>query len=216
MKIIVAGCGRVGSGLARALSLRHHAVTVIDVDPDAFQRLGRHFPGRTVTGSAVDRETLASAGSEHADGVAAATGSDEVNVACARIALHTFHVPRVVARLHDPSKGEEYRKHGIQTVTPVTWGIHRMADLLLYSHLEAVISLGSGEVDIVETEVPPLLVGRTVRELRVPGEIRVIAITREGRTFLPTDGTLFCKEDRLHIALLGASSDRLRTLLGLG
>lgn len=48
-----------------------------------------------------------------------------------------------------------------------------------------------------------------------PGEIRVVAITREGRTFLPTDGTLFCKGDRLHIALLGASSDRLRTLLGL-
>ena len=216
MKIIVAGCGRVGSGLARALSLRHHAVTVVDVDPDAFQRLGKHFPGRTVTGSAVDRETLASAGAERADGVAAATGSDEVNVACARIALHTFHVPRVVARLHDPSKGEEYLKHGIQTVTPVTWGVHRMADLLCYSHLDTVISLGSGEVDIVETEVPPLLVGRTVRELRVPGEIRVIAITREGRTFLPTDGTLFCKEDRLHIGLLGASSDRLRTLLGLG
>jgi hypothetical protein len=40
--------------------------------------------------------------------------------------------------------------------------------------------------------------------------------TREGRTFLPTDGTLFCKGDRLHIALLGVSSDRLRTLLGLG
>lgn len=216
MKIIVAGCGRVGSGLARALSLRHHAVTVVDVNPDAFLRLGKHFPGRTVTGSAVDRETLASAGAEHADGVAAATGSDEVNVACARIALHAFHVPRVVARLHDPSKGEEYLKHGIQTVTPVTWGIHRMADLLCYSHLDTVISLGSGEVDIVETEVPPLLVGRTVRELRVPGEIRVIAITREGRTFLPTDGTLFCKEDRLHIGLLGASSDRLRTLLGLG
>ncbi len=216
MKIIVAGCGRVGSGLARALSLRHHAVTVVDVNPDAFQRLGKHFPGRTVTGSAVDRETLASAGAEHADGVAAATGSDEVNVACARIALHAFHVPRVVARLHDPSKREEYLKHGIQTVTPVTSGIHRMADLLCYSHLDTVISLGSGEVDIVETEVPTLLVGRTVRELRVPGEIRVIAITREGRTFLPTDGTLFCKEDRLHIGLLGASSDRLRTLLGLG
>lgn len=216
MKIIVAGCGRVGSGLARALSLRHHAVTVLDVDPDAFRRLGKHFPGSTVTGSAVDREALAAAGSERADGVAAATGSDEVNVACARLALHAFRVPRVVARLHDPLKEEEYRKHGIQTVTPIAWGIHRMADLLCYSHLDAVISLGSGEVDIVETEIPPLLVGRSVPELRVPGEIRVVAITRDGRTFLPSDGTVFCKGDRLHIALLGASSDRLRALLGPG
>jgi trk system potassium uptake protein TrkA len=132
------------------------------------------------------------------------------------MAMQVFRVPRVVARLYDPLKADVYRHLGVQTVTPVTWAVHRMADLLCYSHLDTVISLGSGEVDIVETEIPPLLVGRTVPELRVPGEIRVVAITREGRTFLPTDGTLFCKGDRLHIALLGASSDRLRTLLGLG
>jgi trk system potassium uptake protein TrkA len=125
-------------------------------------------------------------------------------------------VPKVVARLYDPLKEEVYRHMGVQAVTPVVWAVHRMADLLCHSHLDTVISLGSGEVDIVETEIPPLLVGRTVPELRVPGEIRVVAITREGRTFLPTDGTQFCKGDRLHIALLGASSDRLRTLLGLG
>ena len=125
-------------------------------------------------------------------------------------------MPKVVARLYDPSKADVYHHLGVQTVTPVTWAVHRMADLLCYSHLDTVISLGSGEVDIVETEVPPLLVGRTVPELRVPGEIRIVAITREGRTFLPTDAALFCKGDRLHIALLGASSERLRTLLGFG
>jgi len=182
MKIVVFGCGRVGSGLAMALSLRRHAVTVVDVAPGAFQRLGATFTGRTVTGNAVDRETLVAAGVERAD----------------------------------PLKADAYRHLGVHTVTPVTWAVHRMADLLCYSHLDAVISLGSGEVDIVETEIPPLLVGRTAPELRVPGEIRVVAITRGGRTFLPTDGTVFCKGDRLHIALLGASSDRLRTLLGHG
>lgn len=216
MKIVVFGCGRVGSGLARALSIRRHTVTVVDVDPSAFERLGETFSGRTVRGNAVDRETLVAAGVERADGVAAVTATDEANEACARMAMRDFRVPKVVARLYDPSKADVYHRLGVQTVTPVTWAVHRMADLLCYSHLDAVISLGSGEVDIVETEVPPLLVGRTVPELRVPGEIRIVAITREGRTFLPTDATQFCKGDRLHIALLGASSDRLRTLLGLG
>jgi len=216
MKIVVFGCGRVGSGLAVALSLRRHTVTVVDVDPAAFERLGGNFPGRTLRGSAVDRETLVAAGVERADGVAAVTATDEANEICARMAMQAFRVPKVVARLYDPFKADVYHHLGVQTVTPVNWAVHRMADLLCYSHLDAVISLGSGEVDIVETEVPPLLVGRTVPELRVPGEIRIVAITREGRTFLPTDGTLFCKGDRLHIALLGASSDRLRTLLGLG
>ena len=216
MNIVVLGCGRMGSGLAQALAFRRHAVTVVDVDPAAFSRLGPSFAGRTVTGSAVDRETLLSAGVERTDGLAAVTASDEVNVVCARLALQVFRVPRVVARLYDPRKADIYRRLGLQTVTPVTWAVHRMADLLCYSHLDAVATLGSGEVDIVETEVPPLLVGRTVTELKVPGEVRVVAVTRGSRTFLPVDGTVFHKGDRLHIAVLGASSERLQALLGLG
>ncbi|MGZ8460650.1 MAG: potassium channel family protein, partial [Candidatus Deferrimicrobiaceae bacterium] len=133
MKIIVAGCGRVGSGLARALSLRHHAVTVVDADPAAFERLGGNFPGRTVPGSAVDRETLVAAGVERADGIAAVTATDEANEICARMAMRDFRVPRVVARLYDPLKADKYRHLGVQTVTPVTWAVHRMADLLCYS-----------------------------------------------------------------------------------
>jgi len=216
VNIVVLGCGRMGSGLAQALAFRRHAVTVVDVDPAAFSRLGPSFAGRTVTGSAVDRETLLSAGVERTDGLAAVTASDEVNVVCARLALQVFRVPRVVARLYDPRKADIYRRLGLQTVTPVTWAVHRMADLLCYSHLDAVATLGSGEVDIVETEVPPLLVGRTVTELKVPGEVRVVAVTRGSRTFLPVDGTVFHKGDRLHIAVLGASSERLQALLGLG
>jgi trk system potassium uptake protein TrkA len=216
VNIVILGCGRMGSGLAKALALRRHAVTVVDVDPGAFSRLGPAFPGRIVTGSAVDRETLLSAGVERADGVAAVTAGDEANVVCARLALQVYRVPRVVARLYDPLKADIYRRLGLQTVTPVTWAVHRMADLLCYSRLDAVASLGSGEVDIVETEVTPLLVGRTVTELFVPGEMRVVAVTREGRTFLPVDGTVFHKGDRLHIAVLGASAERLQSLLGPG
>jgi len=216
VNIVVLGCGRMGSGLAKALAFRGHAVTVVDVAPASFSRLGPSFAGRTVTGNAVDRETLLAAGVGRADGVAAVTASDEANEVCARLALQVFRVPRVAARLYDPQKADTYRRLGVQTVTPVTWAVHRMADLLCFSHLDAVASLGSGEVDIVETEVPPLLVDRTVTELSVPGEIRVVAVTREGRTFLPVDGTVFHKGDRLHIAVLGASSERLQALLGHG
>jgi len=168
VKIIVAGCGRVGSGLRgrfRFVTMRSRWSTF---DPDAFQRLGKHFPGRTVTGSAVDRETLASAGAERADGVAAATGSDEVNVACARIALHTFTCRGSWPGCTTPRRERSTGSTGSRP-SPRSHGNPPDGDLLLYSHLDTVISLGSGEVDIVETEVPPLLVGRTVRELRVPG-----------------------------------------------
>jgi trk system potassium uptake protein TrkA len=214
MRIIVIGCGRMGSGLARTMSLRGHAVTVVDRDPVAFERLGPAFKGQTVVGIGFDREVLLKAGIDRADALAALTESDEANVVAARLASQVFHIPRVVARLYDPRKADIYKRLGLRTIAPVAWGITRAADLLSRSQLEPVANLG-GDVEIVEVEVPPLLVGRTVNELVVPGEIHVVAVSRGGRTLLPTLGTLFRDGDMVYVAVLSTSADRLSELLGL-
>ena len=86
MKIIIIGCGRVGSGLARMLSNRDHQVTMIDSDPLSFERLGKNYKGKTVVGIGFDRQTLLDAGIEKADAFAAVTASDEANAVAARIA----------------------------------------------------------------------------------------------------------------------------------
>lgn len=215
MNMLIIGCGRTGAGLAQTLTLRGHAVTVVDREQTAFERLGPRFKGKTVTGSGIDREVLHQAGIEHADGLAAVSGADEINVVVARVASQVFRVPRVVARLYDPRKAEIYVRLGVQTVAPVTWGLHRMAELLSFSELHPTASLGSGEVDLVEVPLPPLLAGRTVRDLTVPGEIHVAALTRDGKTFLPTLGTVLQRGDRVHLVVLAASVDRLDALFAL-
>jgi trk system potassium uptake protein TrkA len=214
MRIIIIGCGRMGAALALSLSGRGHEVTVVDSDPSSFERLGRTFRGATVSGGGFDREALMKAGIELADGLAAVTGSDEVNAVSASLARQVFHVPKVVARIYDPRKADIYQRLGLQNISPVTWGINRIIDILCFSRMETVISLGNGEVDIVQVEAPHLLVGRTVNELSVLGEIHVVAVTRHGKTFLPTHGTEFHKGDLVHIALLAVSADRLKALLG--
>ncbi len=73
MRILIIGCGRLGSGLAKMLVLRGHTVSVVDRDPAAFERLGPEFKGKTVVGVAFDREVLLKAGIERADGLAAVT-----------------------------------------------------------------------------------------------------------------------------------------------
>jgi trk system potassium uptake protein TrkA len=106
MRIIVVGCGRTGAGLARVLDRAGHAVTVVDSDPKAFERVGSTFGGVPIAGVALDRDVLLRAGIEAADGVAAVTGDDEVNAVVARIAGRFFRVPKVVARLYDPGKAQ--------------------------------------------------------------------------------------------------------------
>jgi trk system potassium uptake protein len=216
MKIIIIGCGRTGAGLARTLGLGGHAVTVVDPDPASFERLGPSFKGQSLAGVGFDRDVLVRAGIERADALAAVTASDEVNVVTARVARQMFKVPRVVAHLYDPRKAEIYKRLGLQTVTPITWGINRIADMLCYSGLDTVASLGNGAVDIVDAEVPRLLAGRPVADVTVHGEINVGAITRRGQTFLPSPDTIFQEGDLAHFVLLAASADRLRQLLALG
>ena len=54
MYVIIAGCGRVGSGMARQLSAEGHDVVVIDEDPSSFRLLGPLFTGQRIVGAAID------------------------------------------------------------------------------------------------------------------------------------------------------------------
>ena len=213
MRIIIIGCGRMGSGLAQLMGMRGHAVTVVDRNRSAFERLGPAFKGATVEGIGFDRDILLKAGIERADGLAAVTESDEANVVTARLASLIFRVPKVVARLYDPRKADIYRRLGLQTIATTTWGINRIANLLSYTQVGGTTSI-SAELDLVEIDVPPLLVGRSVRDLTVPGEVHVVAIIRSGHSFLATPSTVFQQGDLAQLAVLAASADRLKTLLG--
>lgn len=213
MRIIILGCGRMGGGLAQMLHLRDHAVTLVDRDPESFARLGITFSGQTIVGVVFDREVLLRAGIERADGLAAVTSSDDANIVAARLARLIFKVPRVVARLYDPGKADIYRRLGIQTISTTTWGINRVAELLCYAELEPVMSLGS-DLDIVDLSIPPLLVGRSISMLTIPGEVQVIAISRAGKTFLPNPHTTLQSGDLAHLVVHTTAADRLRALLG--
>jgi trk system potassium uptake protein len=214
MRIVVLGCGRVGSGVARELAIRGREVVVVDRDDDALARLGEGFGGRKVVGSILDQQVLAMAGVDRAAAVAVVTGTDAVNAAVSLAVRREFRVPIVVARLYDPRVAAIHQRLGIRTVAPVTWGIQRIADLITASTVTPTAALGAGGVEVVEVRVPALLDGRPVAELRSEGEIEVVAITHHGRTVLATPGTDLVAGDLAHVAVAVASLGKLETLLG--
>jgi trk system potassium uptake protein TrkA len=215
MRVIIMGCGRVGEQLARLLVDESHQVVVIDYDANALARLGPKFKGQVIRGVGFDREVLIRAGIEQADAFAAASSSDNANILAARIAHNIFQVPRVVARLYDPQRAEIYRRLGMLTISSTTWGAERIRELLTSAELDPVFSFGSGEVSMVSITIPPHLVGRMVKDLTVPNEIIIAAITREGKAFIPASGSQFRNGDVIHLTILASALDRFKTLLGL-
>lgn len=216
MKTIIVGCGRIGSGLALKLYQSDHDITVIDQEPLTFKHLGVGFKGKTIAGVGFDRDVLISAGIERADSLAAVTSNDEANALTARIASQIFGVPRVVSALHEPRKAEIYRRLGLQVFDPMSWGVNRVADLLSFAPVNVAMSIGNGDVDIMEIEIPALLVGRRVGELTIPGEVSVVSISRGNRSIIPVLNTVFENRDLIHLAVATASGERLKSLLGLG
>lgn len=128
MYVIIAGCGRVGSGMARLLVGEGHDVVVIDDDPGSFTLLGEDFPGRCIVGAALDWDVLRDAGLDGADVFAAITDGDNTNIVCALIAQRAFEVPCAIARVYDPLRARAFAKTGIRVVCPTEQARTMMMD----------------------------------------------------------------------------------------
>ncbi len=212
MKIIIVGCGRVGAGLAKNLSMQGVDVTIIDKNKSAFDALGSTFKGRTVEGIGFDQKVLSKAGIEKADALAAVTASDEANIVAARMARSFFKVPFVAARVYEPRKAKIYRRLGIQTISPVTLGIERLTSILVYPNLNTERSLGAGQVSLVDVEAGQTLAAKTLKDIEIPGEIKLVALTRNGRTSLPNDALVFQNGDILHLSVTSSARNKVNHL----
>ncbi len=131
MRVVILGCGRVGSTLALMLDSEGHQVSVIDMDPSAFRRLGEGFGGRAIAGVGINADVLREAGIEEASAFLTVTNGDNTNIMAAQIAKVIFKVPRVMARIYDPLRAEVYREVGIETLCITTLGAGIFHDRLL-------------------------------------------------------------------------------------
>jgi trk system potassium uptake protein TrkA len=215
MKVIIVGLGRMGTGLSLNLLKKGHQVTVIDNNQDALDALGDDFKGTKVLGFGFDRDVIMNAKIDKVDAVVACTESDEVNAVVARVAKNIYRVPRVIARLYDAKKAEIYRRLGIQTISTTTWGIERASEILTYNQLDSVYEMGNGKVNLVRIEVPSLMVGHTVNDITVVGEINVVSINRGNKAFIPSFGTILEAEDTLYLAVNYTAVNKLKSMLGL-
>jgi trk system potassium uptake protein len=207
MRAIIAGCGRVGASLASRFETRGHEVVVIDKDPEAFTLLPRRFKGTTIRGIVFDKEALDKAGADRADAFVAVTGGDNSNIVVAKVARDIYRVPMVVARIYDPRRAEIYRRLGVPTISSVSWEANEIMSLVMHPTLSRDVSLGDGEVSLIRIVVPARLVGRTVQDMKVPGEIMPVAIVRDGGSFIPSSGEQFADADILEVAVATPAMD---------
>lgn len=209
--VVIVGCGRVGSTLAKNLVNDDHSVTIVDRRPAAFERLGANFGGRALVGIGFDRDLLIDAGIERASAVAAVTNGDNSNILVARVARETFGVERVVARIYDPRRAAVYQRLGISTVATALWTVERVQRRIV-SDAPAVEWVDpSAQVSLVERELARAWVGHRVADVDTGG-VRVMAVRRLGVSMLPSPDLVVQEGDVMYLAVASAAMHELDTL----
>jgi trk system potassium uptake protein TrkA len=214
--VVIMGCGRVGSALAKSLESKDHSVAIIDQDAGAFRRLSTDFAGLRVTGVGFDRDTLVEAGIERAEAFAAVSSGDNSNIIAARVARETFGVENVVARIYDPRRAEVYQKLGIPTVATVRWTADQVMRRLLPSGTLSEWRDPSGQVALAEVAVAPAWIGHKVRDLEEQSGARVAMVTRLGNGILPAHSMLVQDGDLVHVTMLWDERENVERVLATG
>jgi trk system potassium uptake protein len=212
--IIIGGCGRLGAEIAEQLSRDPDAdVVILDTNPLAFDRLGAAFNGETLVGDCTDRDVLEQAGVQQADGLIAVTRFDNANLMAVEIATHLYEVPRTIARLFNPEREEVYRKLGVRYVSSTG----TIAKLFLNEFREESYPLHvhfpDGDVAVVDLEVDTSGHGTTIEEFEQDGLLRVAAVRRGARVFIPDRTDRIERDDVLTAAMKPGAARGLAPLV---
>jgi trk system potassium uptake protein TrkA len=128
MKLIVIGCGRVGSTIAKQFASEGWEVTAVDEKESALNRLGEDWSGGFIVGHGMDTAVLREAGIEDADSVVVATDGDNTNLVIGQVAQKRFGIECTVVRILDPARADFYRQRGMRTICPTSTAIDALTE----------------------------------------------------------------------------------------
>ncbi len=214
MYVIIVGCGRVGSELAKLLSGEGHNVVIIDKSQTSFDRLGGTFNGLTLVGNGFDLSLLKQAGIEKADAFCSVTNGDNTNLISAQVAKKIFHVPKVIARVYDPQRAHIYAALGLDIISGTVLFAAMLRDKIIESRFSSYL-IETKDLGVIEIEVKDALVSKAVQEINIPGEFLVVAIRRMSGVMLPEPQTILKEKDVLMAAVKVASLKRIKEKFGL-
>lgn len=212
MKIIIIGCGKVGSTLAEELCEedQDHELVVIDKNPRKIQQLSESVDVMGYAGNGSSIQVLSEAGVEEADILIAVTGSDELNLLCCLIAKKVSRC-HTIARVRNPVYNKEIhfikKKLGISMIiNPEFAAAMEISRLLRFPSAIKLDTFSKGRVELLKFKLFPEfgLGGMTVAEImeKMRCDVLICGVERNGQVFIP-DGD-FILEDMDLVSIIAS------------
>ncbi len=130
MRVVIIGCGRVGSVLANRLDEEGHRVVVLDRNQQAFRRLRENFSGERSVGNGLVEEFVGPLLNEKNDLLFVSTDKDNINLMIAQWVKKKCQVDRVIAEVHDSVLAGLYKELGVETVCPTDLALKEVVRMI--------------------------------------------------------------------------------------
>ena len=221
MKVAIAGAGAVGTFIAADLKNANHQVLLLERNPDIAARIKPTLDVEWHVVDACEVRQLEESGMSDVDVMVAATGDDKTNLVVSLLAKQEFAVPKVIARVNDPTNHWLFNE---------TWGVDFSVSTphLLTALVEEAVSVGSlvrllqfegDEARLVEVTLADdsPAVHIALSELRdrgqLPRDATIVAVLRERHVIVPHGDTTLEPGDEVLVLVTPESEDGIRQLL---
>ncbi len=187
--------------------LRRAGEPVVFVGADAEQADQVRRAGYTaIAGNPVDAAVLALAGAADARALVALARAPETVLAVSRLATAQFQIPTVIARVDDPGLARDLATLQVQVVQPAMATVIALESALRFPLTFSILTEESDDVDLLDVRLyNRALAGRTLSQVRLPGNVLVLGIRRQGEIVVPHGATVLHRGDTL--MLLGGPLD---------
>ncbi len=224
MKIIVVGCGKIGTTIISSLVKERHDVIAIDTNYSVVEEVSNAYDIIAICGNGTEYTKLKEAGVEKTELFIAVTGSDELNMlAC--FAAKRMGAKYTVARIRDLENNDEslaFIKEQLDlsmAINPERMAAEAMYNILKLSSASKIETFSRSKLEMIEVvlEEKSILDGLSLIELRkkFKEKFLICTVEREEKIYIPNGEFVLRSGDRVGIMVLKKTAHKVLNTLGI-
>ncbi|MBX3464453.1 MAG: Trk system potassium transporter TrkA [Planctomycetes bacterium] len=192
MNILIVGLGEVGSHLAKVLSTEGHSISVIDTDVQRLRRVADLLDVQSVHGDGSRPDVLDRADAHQMDLLMAVSSDDKVNMLTCLFGKR-MGAKKTVLRLRDTSafrRSQTFFRRNLQhdlLLSLDDLAADEIVKTVRQTHGLSVENFAEGRVQLRRFQLGEdgALVGKLVKDLKLPAGVLITAIDRDHEVLVP-------------------------------
>jgi len=218
--IIIAGGGEIGKNTINLLNdkMKEINISVIENNRDQANNLAEKFANISViNGDALDQDILTEAGISNVETFVSLTNNDEVNILSALLAKRSG-ASRAVTLINKPSYIPLINTLGVNSViSPAQITVSSILSKIRSGSIRAIHSIIEDKGEFIEARAleSSKIVGKSLKDLKLPKSICVGAIFRGDDLIIPQGDTIIEVDDIIIVFSDNNSIKKLESILSI-